>query len=97
MSLTPETVIKNAHLARLHVPEEEIAAYTAKLTRILDFIVQMNAVDTSQVEPLAHPLDVSQRLRSDSVTEPNLREKYQKIAPCVEAGLYLVPKVIDEA
>ncbi len=97
MSLTPEEVRKIAHLARLNLSNEDIARYTPQLSGILDFIEQMNKTDTSQVEPLAHPLDISQRLRTDVVTEPNLRDKYQRIAPQVEAGLYLVPKVIDEA
>lgn len=97
MSLTLEEVRKIAHLARLNLSENEIAQYGPQLSRILDFIEQMNQVDTSPVEPLAHPLDLSQPLRTDTVNEPNLRDKYQKIAPQVEAGLYLVPKVIDEA
>lgn len=97
MSLTLEEVRKIAHLARLNLSDEDIAFYTPQLSRILDFIEQMNKVDSTKVEPLAHPLDISQRLRIDIVTEPDLREKYQNIAPQVEAGLYLVPKVIEEA
>jgi aspartyl-tRNA(Asn)/glutamyl-tRNA(Gln) amidotransferase subunit C len=97
MSLTYDEVKKIAYLARLNLSEEDIAFYTPQLSRILDFVEQMSKVDTSQIEPLAHPLDISQRLRPDKVTEPNLREKYQVIAPLVEAGLYIVPKVIDEA
>ncbi len=97
MSLTPEEVRKIAHLARLNLSDEDIKFYTPQLSRILDFIEQLNETDTSQVEALAHPLDISQRLRTDVVTEPDLREKYQQIAPQVEAGLYLVPKVIEEA
>lgn len=97
MSLSPEEVKKIAHLARLTLSEQEIAMYAPQLSRILDFIEHMNQVDTSKVEPLAHPLDISQRLRPDTINEPNLRDKYQRIAPQVEAGLYLVPKVIDEA
>lgn len=96
MSLTPEEVIKIAHLARLNLSEEEIVLYTPQLSKILDFIEQMNQVDTKHVEPLAHPLDLSQRLRSDQVSEANLREKYQRNAPQVDSGLYLVPKVIEE-
>lgn len=56
----------------------------------------MNQVDTTDIEPLAHPLDIPQRLREDKVTEPNLRDKFQAIAPQVESGLYLVPKVIED-
>lgn len=97
MSLTPEDVRKIAHLARLNLTENDIAVYTPQLSKILDFIAQMDQTDTSQVDPLAHPLDISQRQRPDVVTEPDLRSKYQRIAPQVEAGLYLVPKVIEEA
>ena len=97
MSLTPEEVRKIAYLARLNLSENDIALYGTQLSRILDFIAQMNETNTDQVEPLAHPLDLSQRLRPDIITEKNLREKYQHIAPQTEAGLYLVPKVIEEA
>lgn len=96
-SLTLEEVKKIAHLARLNLSQAELALYGPQLSSILEFIEQMNKVDTSKVEPLAHPLDLSQRLRHDAVNEPNLRDKYQQIAPQVEAGLYLVPKVIEEA
>jgi len=97
MSLTPDDIRKIAHLAHLNLSESDIALYTPQLSNILHFIEQMNQVDTASVEPLAHPLDISQRLRPDEITEPNLREKYQHIAPQVDAGLYLVPKVIEEA
>lgn len=97
MSLTLEEVKKIAHLARLNLSDEDIALYTPQLSRILDFIEQMNQVDTAKVEPLSHPFEIEQRLREDQVTEPDLREKYLRIAPQVDAGLYLVPKVIDEA
>jgi aspartyl-tRNA(Asn)/glutamyl-tRNA(Gln) amidotransferase subunit C len=97
MSLTPEAVQKIAHLARLNLSEAELALYGPQLSRILEFIEHMNQTDTSQVEPLAHPLDLSQRLRSDQVSETDLRTKFLQIAPQTEAGLYLVPKVIEEA
>lgn len=97
MSLTPEQVLKIAHLARLNLSADDITLYTPQLSKILDFIEHMNQIDTSNIAPLAHPLDLSQRLRDDSITEPDLRDKYQTIAPSVEAGLYLVPKVIEEA
>lgn len=95
MSLTPEQVLKIAHLARLNLSETDISLYTPQLSRILDFIEQMNQADTTETQPLAHSLDLSQRLRADEVSEPDLRDKYQKIAPQVQAGLYLVPKVIE--
>lgn len=97
MPLSHEDVKKIAHLARLNLSESDINTYTTQLDNILKFIDQMSEVDTSSVEPLAHPLDLSQRLREDVVTEADLRSKYQQIAPQVEAGLYLVPKVIEEA
>lgn len=97
MSLTPEQIKKIGHLARLNLSAEDIELYTPQLSNILNFIAHMDEVDTSEVQPLAHPLDLSQRLRADQISEPNLRDKYQRIAPQVEAGLYLVPKVIEEA
>ena len=97
MSLTPDDIKKIAHLARLNLSENDVQLYGSQLSNILGFIEKMNAVDTQNVEPLAHPLDINQRLRPDVVTESDLREKYQAIAPQVEAGLYLVPKVIEEA
>jgi aspartyl-tRNA(Asn)/glutamyl-tRNA(Gln) amidotransferase subunit C len=95
MSLDADQVRKIAHLARLAVDESAIAEYARNLSRILELAEQMNAVDTAGIEPLAHPLDASQRLRSDEVTEADQREQFQAIAPQVEAGLYLVPKVIE--
>ena len=65
------------------------------LTNILDLVEQMNATDTDGVEPMAHPLDAHQRLRADEVTEKNQREHFQKNAPEVESGLFLVPQVIE--
>jgi len=95
MSLNREQVRKIAHLARLHITEPEAVAYADSLSRILGLIEQMNAVDTAGVAPMAHPNEVGLRLRADAVTEVDQREKFQKIAPAVEAGLYLVPKVIE--
>jgi len=97
MSLTNDAINKIAHLARLNLSPEETMRYAPQLSNILQFIEQMNEVDTSEQAPLAHPLDICQRLRTDAVTEPDEREKFQKIAPEVEAGLYLVPQVIEEA
>ena len=95
MSLDREQVRKIAHLARLHITGPEADAYAESLSRILGLIEQMNAVDTAGVAPMAHPNEVGLRLRADAVTEADQREKFQKIAPAVEAGLYLVPKVIE--
>ncbi len=97
MSLTPEEVKKIAHLARLNFSDNDLAYYTPQLSNILNFVEHMSEIDTTQVEPLAHPLDLSQRLRPDTISEPNQRELFQSIAPEVKVGLYLVPKVIEEA
>lgn len=95
MSLDKEAVSKIAHLARLGVEEAEYETYARNLSDILAFVEQLNAVDTAGVEPMAHPLDASQRLRADAVTEADQRAQFQAVAPKVEAGLYLVPKVIE--
>ena len=95
MTLKSGDVERIAHLARLAVDEADIPHYARNLSDILDLVAQMNAVDTSRVEPMAHPLDEAQRLRPDEVTEVDQREKFQAIAPRVEDGLYLVPKVIE--
>ena len=93
--LTSNDVLKIAHLARLDLDEQAAANYVRELSTILDLVEQMNRVDTQQVEPMAHPLELSQRLRADVITEVNQRELFQAIAPEVEAGLYLVPQVIE--
>jgi aspartyl-tRNA(Asn)/glutamyl-tRNA(Gln) amidotransferase subunit C len=95
MSLEPSEVEKIAHLARLALPPELVARYASELSGILDLVEQMNAVDTRGIEPMAHPLEGSQRLRSDEVTETDQHQLFQRIAPSVEAGLYLVPRVIE--
>jgi len=95
MSLEKSDVEKIAHLARLAIDEKDVPEYARNLSNILDLVEQMSAVDTDNVTPMAHPLDATQRLRKDEVTEINQREHFQKIAPSVEDGLYLVPKVIE--
>ncbi len=95
MSVDKEAVGRIAHLARLGVEETEHDNYARNLSAILSFVEQLDSVDTSGVAPMAHPLDASQRLRPDEVTETDRREQFQAIAPRVEAGLYLVPKVIE--
>lgn len=95
MSLDAQDVNKIAHLARLKIDAADVPEYASQLSAILDLVEQMDAVDTSNVDPMAHPLDAVQRLREDVVTEENQREEFQKIAPSTEAGLYLVPKVIE--
>ena len=95
MSLDKDTVARIARLARLKVAEEELSPMAGELSGIFAWIEQLNEVDTDNVEPMAHPMDQAQRLRADVVTEHNNRENFQAIAPQVEAGLYLVPKVIE--
>ena len=95
MSLKKQDVENIAHLARLAIDDGDIPGYAKNLSNILELVEQMNAIDTSAVEPMAHPLDAVQRLRKDEVTETNQREHFQSIAPKTEAGLYLVPKVIE--
>jgi aspartyl-tRNA(Asn)/glutamyl-tRNA(Gln) amidotransferase subunit C len=101
MSLTNADVQKIARLARLAMSESEIAAARTQLSGIFDLIAEMQAVDTKGVTPMSHAQDVSQRLREDKVTEINQRELFQSLAPQykgspqVEAGLYLVPQVIE--
>ena len=95
MSISQAEIVKVAHLARLAIPEERLEGYTHTISDILDLVAQMNAVNTDNVLPLSNPLDAVQILREDVVTETNQREIYQSVAPLVEDGLYLVPKVIE--
>lgn len=95
MSLTLEQVKRIAHLARIEISDDEAQTTQGHLNGIFQLIEEMQAVDTRGVEPMAHAQDVSQRLREDAVTEGDRRAAYQAVAPDVEAGLYLVPKVIE--
>ena len=95
MSLQAEAIEKLCELARLEVTPAEMADFTSKLTRIVALVDQLQAVDTTATEPLAHPLELPQRLRPDVVTESDERELLQRNAPDVTDGLYLVPKVIE--
>lgn len=101
MSLTPEQVRSIAHLARLSLTAEEEARYAKTLTNILDFVAALDRVDVTGVTPMAHPTESllnetqPQRRRPDAATEPDVRDRAQASAPKVEAGLYLVPKVIE--
>jgi aspartyl-tRNA(Asn)/glutamyl-tRNA(Gln) amidotransferase subunit C len=96
MSLEAKDVAKIAHLARLAITEQEMPVYTASLAKIFSFVEQLNAADVANVEPMAHPLAGQvQRMRADEITETDAHEKYQRNASRVEAGLYLVPKVIE--
>ncbi len=95
MTLKTEDVRNIAHLARLQIEDEAIEQYARDLSNVLELVEKMNVLDTSGITPMAHPLDATQRLREDTVTEPNLRDKFQSIAPDVENGLYRVPRVIE--
>ena len=95
MSLSSTDVKRMAHLARIEVSDTDVEASLHKLSGILGLIEQMQAVDTTGITPMSHSQDVTQRLREDVVTESNQRELFQSIAPAVENGLYLVPKVIE--
>jgi aspartyl-tRNA(Asn)/glutamyl-tRNA(Gln) amidotransferase subunit C len=94
-SLQKEDIEKIAHLARLGIDEADVPEYARELTNILGLVEQMSAVDTDEVTPMAHPLDTHQRLREDVVTEQDQRELLQANAPQVDAGLFLVPQVIE--
>jgi len=95
MTLKSDDVRSIAHLARLHIDDDSVDQYVDDLSSILTLVDQMNQVDSSGVMPLANPLDASQRLRADEVTENNQRDKFQQIAPDVADGLYRVPRVIE--
>ena len=95
MSLTKEQVQHIATLARLKLADEEFDDVVDKLSRIVDFVDQLQAAPTDDVVPMAHPLDMSQRLRADEVTESDQRDELQQNAPAVQDGYYLVPRVIE--
>ena len=95
MSIDSSEISKIAWLARLSPGESEIRDSALEMGRILDMVEQMNSIDTSTVEALAHPLDIRARLRADEVTETDNRASFQRIAPAVAEGHYLVPKVIE--
>ena len=96
MSLSRSDIDKIAYLARLELTEAEIPAYVDSLSRIIDFVGELEGAQTAGIEPMAHPLPgLAQRLRADEVLETDRHEHYQRNAPQVEGGLYLVPKVIE--
>ncbi|MGQ5522610.1 Asp-tRNA(Asn)/Glu-tRNA(Gln) amidotransferase subunit GatC [Chitinimonas sp. PSY-7] len=95
MSLNDADVRRIARLARLRVSDEEVTEVGRQLNGILGLIEKLQAIDTEGVEPMSHARDVALRLRDDEATAPNIRDKFQAIAPAVENGLYLVPKVIE--
>ena len=93
--MTLEDVKRVAHLARVAIDETEARAVLSQINDVFRLIAEMQAVDTRGVEPMSHALDVVQRLREDAVTESDQHALFQSVAPQVEAGLYLVPKVIE--
>ena len=95
MSIEIEEVRHIARLARLAVDDNEVRRYAKDLNNILTLVERMDVRDTEGVEPMSNPLDARQRLRQDAVTEQVDRERFQRLAPQAEDGLYLVPKVID--
>jgi len=95
MPLTLDDVKRVAHLARIAINDDEAQSTQSQLAGIFKLIGDMEAVDVSNIVPMSHAQDVVQRLRADTVTEPNLREQFQTSAPQTESGLYLVPKVIE--
>jgi len=95
MSLDKKTIQHIATLSRLSVPDSESEEYSQDLSNILTLVEQMKTVDTKDIEPAAHPLEITCRLREDKITETNQRDYFQSIAPEVEQGHYLVPRVIE--
>ena len=95
MSLTSDDVKRVAKLARLGLTEAETTEILTRLNSIIGLVDQMQQIDTDGVAPLAHPLELRQTLRADAVTETNQRDKLQAIAPHADAGLYLVPRVVE--
>ena len=99
MSLTLQDIDRIANLARLELHAGESERLLTQINGFFDIVEQMRAVDTTGIEPLAHPLDTIQdvglRLRDDVASEPDQREANQRSAPAVERGLFLVPKVIE--
>ena len=95
MAIDADEIARIAHLARLEIGDEAVARTAEELANILTFIGRIDAFDTSDVTPMAHPLDANQRLREDKITETDRRDAFQAGAPAVENGLYLVPKVLE--
>lgn len=95
MALEQTHVRRAAYLARLDVSDDQASGFVGDLSQILDMVDQLQSVDTRGIAPLLHPLDATQRLRADDVTENDQRERFQRCAPAVEDGLYLVPRVVE--
>lgn len=95
MAVDRSDIAKLAELARIAISDSDADEVATSISEVLTLVDQLQAVDTSNVTPMAHPLDAIQRLRADVVSETNQRELFQGIAPATEDGLYLVPRVIE--
>ena len=95
MSINKDQIKYLSLLSRMDIQESEINDVEEKLTKIIDFVDQLQSIDTDEIEPMAHPLNQSQRLRTDKVIEENNRDKIQKNTESTERGMYIVPKVIE--
>ncbi len=95
MSITPADIAQVASLARLKIPEDALQDVTDRFGRILELVDELQQVDTTGVDPMSNPHDMQQRLRADEITETNARERLQSVAPAVDQGYFLVPRVID--
>jgi aspartyl-tRNA(Asn)/glutamyl-tRNA(Gln) amidotransferase subunit C len=95
MELNPDSLRKIAHLSRIAITDDEIASYTESLRRIFNVIIEMHEKETEHTKPLSHPLEGAQPLRADKITEENQRALLQENAPQVTAGLYIIPKFVD--
>ena len=99
MSLSPDQIERIARLARIAVSPSEAEELRVRLNRVLELVDRLQSIDTAGIEPMSHALEAllpsGQRLRPDVVSEPDRRAEFQGVAPAVDAGLYLVPKVIE--
>jgi len=95
LSINKDQIKYLSLLSRMDIQESEINDVEEKLTKIIDFVDQLQSIDTDEIEPMAHPLNQSQRLRVDKVVEENNRDKIQKNSKSIERGMYIVPKVIE--
>ncbi len=95
MSINKDQIKYLSLLSRMDIQESEISDVEEKLTKIIDFVDQLQSIDTDEIQPMAHPLNQSQRLRADKVVEGNNRDKIQKNTKSTERGMYIVPKVIE--
>lgn len=95
MKIDNEVILNIAELAQLEVKDEMISQYADKMTAMLNLVEEMQSVNTENIEPVSNPLDAVQTMREDKVTEKDLRDEYQAIAPEVDSGLYLVPRVVE--